>query len=833
MPPTEPAPERLGAYDIVRSLPPTEWADVYLGRMGTGRPCELYVFRRPLAGHEDLLEEVQREVASCERIEHPALVRAVDCLEVGGRLVIACEHTEGVPFGRVLELVAARREHVHDDAAFYLGYQLAGALARAHEAEDESGTPRPLVHGCVHPGTTLVTHDGQVRLTGLVLCTALRRLHPGAGFGAYASFRPPEVARGERITPRSDAYALGLVLWSVLADRAPPASGAPLESLSSLRDDIPIDVAGAIDAALVPAVARRRITCTELEHWLAGMALTDGGRRELAEKLLLLSESAAEARAVPPRPSAPSDVRTGSSVALTIEAWPPPVRRPARHGADAGARRGASPSSGSSPTEDTPVSGISLALAEAEARSRRAAALPAAPVAPAPGSAAAANAPSQTLVSAGAARSGAAHPPAAGSSPGPLASPRSAALADAALPAAGPPGAHASPGRTALAHAHSPAAPAPAGYASPSSVLASPRAADFAAAPPNAAPSALASRPAGLSGSPLSAATRPDDSLSTLASRYGSSTPPVAGAGVREPPAHLRDTARPLSRVPEPEPKPLSLGGSIAVAASVALVVITSGVLIAEKDLGKSLDAAPIEPSSWSAPAEIAAPPPPAREPAAATAPPSSTALAAPAQAAPPNGDPEPEPSAAGAADPAGPTDSAPPDLAKSPSGAPESQGLPTGAIASDTPADDASATRSPAEAGRAARSPAEAAPAPAPRPPPAPDASTLPPTMGWLTVSFAESANVYLNGKLVGPVNQPNRVACGRFFVRVGVPDRSGTPRWLAPGAGVLVPCRGSVAVDAKPTAARTAPPAAGAAPPARSDTQPPSPEGVPALYP
>jgi hypothetical protein len=79
--------------------------------------------------------------------------------------------------------------------------------------------------------------------------------------------------------------------------------------------------------------------------------------------------------------------------------------------------------------------------------------------------------------------------------------------------------------------------------------------------------------------------------------------------------------------------------------------------------------------------------------------------------------------------------------------------------------------------------------------------ATDLPYGYGYLTVRSPANANVYVSGKLAGPVNQPLKVRCGRWFVRLAAPQEAGHyPEWVSRGETVVVPCQESTKVEIGP---------------------------------
>jgi eukaryotic-like serine/threonine-protein kinase len=319
--PVEPIPERIGAYRVLRRLTAPGPAETFLGRAsgprGFSREVVLKRMKNTIEGNERLAEELTREAAICSRINHPAILRMVDFFEDAGHLVLALEHIDGTALDQLLDHLAEHHQKLGDAAAFYIGHRIAGALAYAHAATDDQGVPTPIIHRNLHPSNVVIGADGDVRLTGFGVGKILGRT-PDTAIGTIKGtpgYMAPEQARGEPVTAKADTYGMGLLLWSLLSGKKPPQDGTWPAKISTLRKDLPREIAAVIDASLDRFPGTRRITCGEIERWLGKVASDEKGRRELKEQMLTLADELStddievepEAATLPPvAPAAPA-----------------------------------------------------------------------------------------------------------------------------------------------------------------------------------------------------------------------------------------------------------------------------------------------------------------------------------------------------------------------------------------------------------------------------------------------------------------------------------------------------------------------------------------------
>ena len=160
------------------------------------------------------------EARAAARLVHPHAVLVHDVVADGPRHAIVMEYVAGVTLERVL----ATEGRIPEARAVAYGRQIAQALAAAHA----SG----LLHRDVKPANVLITPEDSVKVADFGLAKAVAAGEPspsevGLLIGS-ASYVSPEQAQGFALTPASDLYSLGVVLYRLVAGRLPFEGESPI-----------------------------------------------------------------------------------------------------------------------------------------------------------------------------------------------------------------------------------------------------------------------------------------------------------------------------------------------------------------------------------------------------------------------------------------------------------------------------------------------------------------------------------------------------------------------------------------------------------------------------
>ena len=286
-------------YRIERELGRGGMATVYLAEdLKHGRRVALKVLRPELSPALGA-ERFQREIETASRLQHPHILTLHDSGEAAGLLYYAMPYVEGE------SLRARLTREVQLDAATAVGIasDVADALACAHAAG--------VLHRDIKPENILLT-GGHAVVADFGIARALdavgadRLTETGLALGTPHYMSPEQAAGARVLDARSDLYALGCVVYEMLAGE-PPFSGPtaqaimarhamdPVPPLRTVRATVSPALEAAVGKALAKVPADRFATAAEFKAALEramrepGLALPRVARRRLAAGLLALA----------------------------------------------------------------------------------------------------------------------------------------------------------------------------------------------------------------------------------------------------------------------------------------------------------------------------------------------------------------------------------------------------------------------------------------------------------------------------------------------------------------------------------------------------------------
>ncbi|MEY3019043.1 MAG: Serine/threonine-protein kinase [Actinomycetota bacterium] len=196
-----------------------------------GREVAVKVLHRHLAADPTFLERFRREAVAAAALSHPNVVAVHDWGEGPDGAWLVLQLVEGASLRDVLRRV----ERLAPDRALAVLGPAAAGLGAAHAAG--------LVHRDVKPENILIGHDGVVRLTDFGLARASAASTSTFGTGVVVGsphYLAPESVLGGAIDPRTDVYALGIVLFECLTGGPPHHGDSPLATaMAHTTSDVP------------------------------------------------------------------------------------------------------------------------------------------------------------------------------------------------------------------------------------------------------------------------------------------------------------------------------------------------------------------------------------------------------------------------------------------------------------------------------------------------------------------------------------------------------------------------------------------------------------------
>ncbi|WP_460490722.1 Stk1 family PASTA domain-containing Ser/Thr kinase, partial [Corynebacterium nasicanis] len=196
-------------------------------------------------------QRFRREARAMAQLNHPNLVNVYDFGSDGDHLFLIMELITG---GTLRELLAERGPMPPHAAAAVLRALLTG-LSVAHSAG--------LVHRDIKPDNVLINGDHRVKLADFGLVRAAAATTSSSQIVGTAAYLSPEQVDGSDITPASDVYSAGIVLFELLTGTTPFAGETPLDhAYQRLTEDVPAPsarisgVPPLIDALVATATSR-------------------------------------------------------------------------------------------------------------------------------------------------------------------------------------------------------------------------------------------------------------------------------------------------------------------------------------------------------------------------------------------------------------------------------------------------------------------------------------------------------------------------------------------------------------------------------------------------
>jgi serine/threonine-protein kinase len=313
LPPSPLAPGfRLDRYELICPLAEGGMASVWIarqtGRHGFKRLVAVKTILPRHAADPRFQRMFQDEARIASRIEHVNVAQILDVGEQHDITYLVMEYVDGDALSRLVRALDKAGGRIPLGVLLRILADVCGGLHAAHELRDDAGKPLGVVHRDVSPQNVLVSTIGVAKLIDFGIAKARDRLANDTQsdqLKGKIAYMAPEQALGGAIDRRADVWAVGAVLYDLLAGKPPfegandvqrlftLASGKPPEPLPSA---VPAPVAAVVSRALSHRVDDRFATAAEMQLALE-RAMAEVGASTTATEVAAFLQSQASDRA--------------------------------------------------------------------------------------------------------------------------------------------------------------------------------------------------------------------------------------------------------------------------------------------------------------------------------------------------------------------------------------------------------------------------------------------------------------------------------------------------------------------------------------------------------
>jgi serine/threonine-protein kinase len=194
------------------------------------------------------LDRFRNEVRLARQVSHPNVCRVYDIGEIEDAPFLSMEYVDGEDLASLLRRIG----RLPADKALDIARRLCAGLAAAHE--------KGVLHRDLKPANIMIDGRGEVLITDFGLAAAAGTVDAATARQGTPAYQAPEQLAGREVTPRSDLYALGLVLYEVFTGKRAFEARSMEELVRMQQEATPTSVTS-LAKDVDPAVERAILRC--------------------------------------------------------------------------------------------------------------------------------------------------------------------------------------------------------------------------------------------------------------------------------------------------------------------------------------------------------------------------------------------------------------------------------------------------------------------------------------------------------------------------------------------------------------------------------------------
>lgn len=269
-------------YQITECIGVGGMAEVYRATDNVlGRVVAVKVMLPQYAADENFARRFKQEAASAANLSSPYIVNVYDWGQDDGTYYIVMEFVRGSD----LKTAIKERGAINQRKVAEIGSQVCQALSVAHKQD--------IIHRDVKPQNIMVQPDGNVKVMDFGIARAKNStMDKTASVLGTAHYISPEQAQGKDLTPASDLYSLGIVMYEAATGKLPfdgpdavSVAMKQVQEAPALPSEIKPDIDPGLEAIIMKAMAKnpseRFATAMEMRYalndFLMGRPVNVGG----------------------------------------------------------------------------------------------------------------------------------------------------------------------------------------------------------------------------------------------------------------------------------------------------------------------------------------------------------------------------------------------------------------------------------------------------------------------------------------------------------------------------------------------------------------------------
>ena len=278
---------------------------------GIGGFSKLVVLKttKPELDSPEIVKMLLSEARLSARMNHPNIVQVYEVYQDAGLPVIVMEYLDGQSLAKLLSRALHDRVY-SSEIGLTIVCKVLEALEYAHTLTDFGGRALGIVHRDVTPQNVMITYDGHIKLLdfGIAKLNLQSNDTETGSIKGKLGYMSPEQLAGLRLDARADVFAVGVMLWEVVARRrmwtqhgdADIMRRLLCDDVPSLREAVPDldpELERICSKALAPRVEGRYESAKALLGDLQQFLAARGGAVSPATMVELMDRTCADLRA--------------------------------------------------------------------------------------------------------------------------------------------------------------------------------------------------------------------------------------------------------------------------------------------------------------------------------------------------------------------------------------------------------------------------------------------------------------------------------------------------------------------------------------------------------